>query len=98
MNLSKKEIIKLSEDSLIKLTESEINHIYQNFKNIITKIDSIQGISITNIKPLDHLFENVNDFNSLRDDKKVNNLDKKDVFKNSSKHDENYIIIDKVIA
>ncbi|MBD3898925.1 aspartyl/glutamyl-tRNA amidotransferase subunit C [Mycoplasma hominis] len=97
--MEKEEIKKLANDLLFEPSEKVIK-LTNNLLNSIEKgLKDLEEFDLQDIKPMSHINESPICFKQLRSDEpdKSFYLNKQDLLNNASEHDENYVIMKKVI-
>ncbi len=97
--MEKEEIKKLANDPLFEPSE-EVIKLTNNLLNSIEKgLKDLEEFDLQDIKPMSHINESPICFEQLRSDEpdKSFYLNKQDLLNNASEHDENYVIMKKVI-
>ena len=92
MAINKKEVLKISELSRLSITDNKIDNFIENFSDIIEYIDLLSSAGVTDLVPED----SIEDY-AIRDDSKIEKLQVEDVVKNSSKVENNFFAVTKVI-
>ncbi|WP_029513461.1 Asp-tRNA(Asn)/Glu-tRNA(Gln) amidotransferase subunit GatC [Mycoplasmopsis primatum] len=95
----KEELKEIAQSLMFDINEQVLDEIVKLWKDLNKRIKWLEDIDTTNVEPLSHINEEPKvDF--LRDDVENNNLvsiSKKDLLDNSKEHNDDYIIINKVI-
>ena len=92
MAINKKEVLKISELSRLSIPDNKIDNFIENFSDIIEYIDLLSSAGVTDLVPQD----SIEDY-AIRDDSKIEKLQVEDVVKNSSKVENNFFAVTKVI-
>jgi aspartyl/glutamyl-tRNA(Asn/Gln) amidotransferase C subunit len=92
MAINKKEVLKISELSRLSIPDNKIDNFIENFSDIIEYIDLLSSADETNLVSED----SIEDY-AIRDDSKIEKLQVEDVVKNSSKVENNFFAVTKVI-
>ena len=92
MAINKKEVLKISELSRLSIPDNKIDNFIENFSDIIEYIDLLSSAGVTDLVPED----SIEDY-AIRDDSKIEKLKVEDVVKNSSKVENNFFAVTKVI-
>lgn len=92
MAINKKEVLKISELSRLSIPDNKIDNFIENFSDIIEYIDLLSSADETDQLPED----SIEDY-AIRDDSKIEKLQVEDVVKNSSKVENNFFAVTKVI-
>ncbi|MBT3445240.1 Asp-tRNA(Asn)/Glu-tRNA(Gln) amidotransferase subunit GatC [bacterium] len=92
MAINKKEVLKISELSRLSIPDNKIDNFIENFSDIIEYIDLLSSAGVTDLVPED----SIEDY-AIRDDSKIEKLQVEDVVKNSSKVENNFFAVTKVI-
>ncbi|MFL2630557.1 MAG: Asp-tRNA(Asn)/Glu-tRNA(Gln) amidotransferase subunit GatC [Thermodesulfobacteriota bacterium] len=92
MAINKKEVLKISELSRLSIPDNKIDNFIENFSDIIEYIDLLSSADETNLVSED----SIEDY-AIRDDSKIEKLQVEDVVKNSSKVENNFFAVIKVI-
>ena len=92
MAINKKEVLKISELSRLSIPDNKIDNFIENFSDIIEYIDLLSSAGVTDLVPED----SIEDY-AIRDDSKIQKLQVEDVVKNSSKVENNFFAVTKVI-
>ena len=87
-------IEKLAHLSRLEFGEAEKREIKNDLEKMIGFIDKLNELDTTGVAPLLHMSENVN---ILRKDEVNGEIDKEDVFRNASLHDNDFFKVPKVI-
>ena len=94
MSISKEDVDKIARLAKLELSEDERNKFAKQLGDIISYVEKLDEVDVSNVEPLAH----VNDLmNVTRDDKSRPSLDKEQVFKNSPQHDKDYFLVPKVL-
>lgn len=94
MSISKEDVDKIARLAKLELTEDERGKFAKQLGDIISYVEKLNEVDVSNVEPLAH----VNDLmNVSRDDKSRPSLDKEQAFKNSPKHDKEYFLVPKVL-
>ena len=91
---AKKILNELANDIYLKINFK--NKAYSNnFLNLYKQIKEINKIDTKNIKPLFRLFSK--NFSVCFNDEEIQNLPKKDILKNCTHHNDEYVFLNKVV-
>ena len=94
MSISKEDVNKIARLAKLDLSEDERIKFTKQLGDIISYVEKLDEVDVSNVEPLAH----VNDLTNVsRKDKSRPSLDKKQVFKNSPKHDNEYFLVPKVL-
>ena len=94
MSISKEDVDKIARLAKLDLSKDERIKFAKQLGNIISYVEKLDEVDVSNVEPLAH----VNDLNNVsREDKSQPSLSKKQVFKNSPKHDDEYFLVPKVL-
>jgi len=94
LSISKEDVDKIARLAKLELSEDERNKFAKQLGDIISYVEKLDEVDVSNVEPLAH----VNDLmNVTRDDKSRPSLDKEQVFRNSPQHDKDYFLVPKVL-
>ncbi|WP_338970122.1 Asp-tRNA(Asn)/Glu-tRNA(Gln) amidotransferase subunit GatC [Spiroplasma endosymbiont of Labia minor] len=93
--ITKEVIVELAEESMLTLSQEEIDIIY-NMENIITKrFEKVKDINTENIAPAHYPFDDIHNF--LREDISLYVIDRKEILTNAPEINQEYITIKRVV-
>ena len=90
--IDKKEVIKISTLSRLSIDDDKVNSFIKSFSDIIEYINLLDEADVVDNNNSDEVLEY-----SVRDDSVVEKLEVEDVVKNSSKVENNFFAVKKVI-
>ncbi|MBU4690752.1 Asp-tRNA(Asn)/Glu-tRNA(Gln) amidotransferase subunit GatC [Mycoplasma zalophi] len=95
--MEKEKMISLARNLLFEPKEELFQFMSQEHEEIKKQLALLDKFDLTNIKPMTHINEELVSFDFLRDDIPSKALDKEKLLANAKIHDENFVIIRKVI-
>lgn len=94
MTIDNNLILKLEHLSRLQLSATEREQIKGDLNNILSMIEKIDELDLTDIEPLQDIIDNVN---VLREDEVSGHVSREEALKNAPKADEKYFLLPKVV-
>ncbi|AHI52470.1 Asp-tRNA(Asn)/Glu-tRNA(Gln) amidotransferase subunit GatC [Spiroplasma culicicola] len=95
MKINKEFILELAEDVMLELTDEEAEEITSFENDILEKFEKVFAINTDNVRESHYPFDYNNTY--LREDDEIRTIDREMLLKNAPKHEEGYVVIEKVV-
>jgi aspartyl-tRNA(Asn)/glutamyl-tRNA(Gln) amidotransferase subunit C len=94
--ITKETVVNVAKLAKLELAESEIGKMTEDLNNVITYIDQLTEVDVSNVQPLENINEGV-EKNVFRKDEVIPSLPVGEALKNAPKAADNYFLVPKVL-
>ncbi len=95
MAVTKKDVQKIAELSMLEFTDSELEEYTTEMNKILSYVEKLSELDTSNVEPLAHPIENVNVF---REDKRMKSISTEEALKNAPDRTTEHFKVPKVIS
>ncbi len=95
MAVTKKDVEKIAELSMLEFSDSELEQYTLEMNNILSYVEKLNELDTENVEPLSHPIENSNVF---REDKLKNSVSTEEALKNAPDRTSEHFKVPKVIS